>query len=515
MPKVVKRKRHVTTLKRNALVSISSLPTELFALIFYFACRQSKRYPRQRFSQKETHEDEGQELVISHVCQSWRQICIACSDLWSSFNHFPKYAPEHLTHRLTTYLERAQQNTIDLWAHVTTVEVLQHVLHQLEVHSSRWRRVSLCFSPDSPTQGIGSFASALCRRPELPVGQRISYDKLELFDIHHRGPHWCPLEGDESLKYALLDGPIAPKLVSLRMDDGLMRLSRPLRARRTHLSVLQLSAEHTGLYFPWTTFTQIILNAPNLVSLTISGSMFQRSRRRPGEQIATVIAPKLRYFRCADPIVAKFMWHYIRAPQLELLMLKYTVLHHTDTLDFDTLQVADHFPVLRVLGFIECCFDLDEDTNCDTATFLARATQNISHLVIMHQFDSGIRQNESILHQMARIPSLLTLWPLLKTVSCLNESNLPSHRKTASFPDIMDFSKERRRLLGASPKYRMLGNLEQTWKQAKPDPKLWKYIDEEGLLEAMPMSTTPENEHYLPGDADPNWTRDAGFITQY
>lgn len=135
---------------------ILAFPNEITMLIFSLACDQSRHLFRKRSTdfgdsgeQEQRISERAQELTISHVCHAWREVSLGYSMLWSVFNHFPKSSVGHLTDRLTTYLARAQANSMDLWAHVSGLDDLQCLLKILELYSPRWRRISLTFDEHS------------------------------------------------------------------------------------------------------------------------------------------------------------------------------------------------------------------------------------------------------------------------------------------------------------------------------------------------------------------------------
>ncbi|KAF8959709.1 hypothetical protein BDZ97DRAFT_1836557 [Flammula alnicola] len=388
------------------------------------------------------------EVAISHVCRSWRSISIACPELWSTFNH-PSGAVQRQEsiHRLVTYLERSRNKLLNLSFHVSSEgrsvgrPAIANVLET--IIPSRWRQLSISITQTWPANYFFERLESLSA-PNLELLE-ICTSEFNVGRIQRVTYRRCFLRG-------------TPKLISLRMDSRCFISYHP---PITNLTTIQL--ENPSSYpviYTWPSFLALI-GSSTLVNLSLAGNLFGRP--------------------LSDTNVARCMWDFIRAPRLQLLVLKGTPVDQW-TLPHSIVSGANNpplFPSLKVLAIVNC-------KSTHGATYrLAEATKNITRLVVSQE---PLGQ-DSVVEYIIQVQ---ILWPHLKDLTFLNFAEYYFDGLDAS--EALALVERRVEILQTHFTIGILDRHDDWWRQA--DPVSWLRLRQGNFL--RPIVTPEDASDHVP-----------------
>ncbi|KAF8959703.1 hypothetical protein BDZ97DRAFT_1836532, partial [Flammula alnicola] len=440
----------------NRMLPILKLPFELAYMIFKLA-----------YDTSSGGHSIGIEVVVSHVCRSWRSISIACPELWSTFNH-PSCAVhrQESIHRLVTYLERSCNKPLNLSFHVSSEDrsagrpAIANVLEKIILHVSRWRQLSISISNAWPANYLFKQLESLSA-PNLELLE-IYTSEFDLDRIQRVTKRVCFLGG-------------TPKLRSLRMDSGCFiscKLPTTVNIRLITLQLERLSSHR--VIHPWKDFLAL-LSSPDLVNLSLAGNFFAKPNRSPGIQPTKVTATHLTNFRCSDKNVAQHMWNSIRAPRLQLLVLKGA---HFDlsTFPYSIISVNNPplFPSLETLALINC----ESVPRAITVERLTEVTKNITRLVVSQ---NPLGKNNVVDYMIKLIAPPRILWPHLKDLTFINFSEYYFDGLDAS--TALALVKHHLETSKTHCTVRILDRHDDWWRQA--DPESWIHLRQGGFLQRI------------------------------
>ncbi|KAF8959712.1 hypothetical protein BDZ97DRAFT_1922694 [Flammula alnicola] len=328
------------------------------------------------------------------------------------------------------------------------------------LHVSRWRQLSVSITNDWPSN---YFFKRL---------QSLSAPNLEILEIYTSQYTFNPTR--VTYRECFLGG--TPKLTSLRMDS---RCFKSCKLPCTNLTTLQL--ERLSPYrvtHPWTDFLDL-LRSSSLVHLSLSGDFFAKPRRYISP--TKVTATHLRNFRCTDKNVICFMWAFIRAPRLQLLVLKGTPLDLW-AIPYNTISGDNPplFPSLTTLAVINC----QSIPICTVR--LAEVTKNITRLVVSHASQDPLEKNSIVDNMIESIANPQIFWPHLKDLTFLHYSESYFGRLDAS--SALKLVIRHIQVSKAHFTLRILGRHDDWWRVA--DPASWMRLRRGNFLQ---LPVTPGN----------------------
>jgi len=122
---------------------IFELPTEIFYIIFWYACGPSP------FENGAEHLPAYTEVPISHVCRRWRSTSLNYPKLWTTIiydERLPKMRRHQVIDHLKTYIRRAAGHPLDVRFASLQLYDQDNMYLMLELlleNSSTWHRISL------------------------------------------------------------------------------------------------------------------------------------------------------------------------------------------------------------------------------------------------------------------------------------------------------------------------------------------------------------------------------------
>lgn len=432
----------------NKKTPIFSLPNELILLVFkyaYYTCRFEVRDIRNDeedlgWDHCEDDTDTNRticnncrtiETDISHVCHLWRVLSLGYSELWSTFNYrCRQWGYTEL--RLPIYLARSRERPLDIWLdiykqHYPQISVIMSILLP---HAARWRRFSVRL--EGGDSDPNHFFRSL-----IPFDAK----NLETFEITQY--RTSSSNDDWTIHWSRYPGSIfrnrqAPKLTSMRIDLAFSNLCWPAVS---NLTVLQFDSSSNARFSYSMTWRSLfcILQVPTLTSLTLAGCIFASNQL---VTMPAIVAPNLRHLRCIDNEVLTHVWKILKAPLLELLVLKDTNIACwsfplDDSPDSPGLP---YLPSLKTLCLMDC--KASDVPHCaETFSRLAHATRSATNVIF---FSSHMVQYAVGLHEFGDpvtlknilacfLESNVVSWPNLKTLSCTGKFILTSDIEVTQF----------------------------------------------------------------------------------
>ncbi len=377
------------------------LPIELTILIFEEACAELRSSP-----------GINTEVAISHVCRSWRSISLSCPQLWTSFKHDGRALKTPIQRsRVETYIERSQNFDLDFsFEGDEYMDLLEVIQLALVPNAFRLRRLAFCISD------TGEYVLAV-----LELFEFLSMDSLEIFEIQLQGTDWL---GDLKLKTFYFKGH-TPRLKAFRTDIRLLHISPPTVLR--NLTDLQLDAAAPSPSLSWSRFLSFSMDVPTLTTLSVSASIFSNPSHL---DLQAITFPNLRYLRCRDDAIGRFMSHFLRAPLLEQLILHdLHVGRWADTSEKNLVPV-NTFPCIKMVAFININCEAYNDTHNNGETYdnrntplfaLAQATYSASHIIVSHNNATNMDVRIGIARYLADLDQEPMLWQHLEILSCLDK----------------------------------------------------------------------------------------------
>ena len=405
------------TQTENQTSPLLSLPVEIICSIFHWACSEPSP-----FTTSGLGESPRTEIALSHVCHQWRYISLAHPVLWtlycgyvqpgkiaSSTEYSSSKAKKFSFEELDAYLERSSQLPLDLWLDFSDPDRIDYPELALDMitdakHAARWRRVSLRLHEEWALENLLD----PLRKVAAPLLQSF---EVEIITAPITGSTRTPVgffwEDDDDMPVPMdvqLHNPFlgGTRLTHVRIDARVFKSFAPCLANVTTLYI-EGRRTYTAAC-SWSTFLSLIAS-PCLTSLSLFGLIFHPPSANTipllddGERKA-LVRTNLKHLRTMDPIVAKYMWFYLDAPSLELLIFADMFVPFVST-DFATTVAIDpkaygniasrSFPSIQILAFIMV---YTSEESLPFLTFLASATQSTTHLIIIDGSDTtGIYQS--------------------------------------------------------------------------------------------------------------------------
>ncbi|EAU81881.1 hypothetical protein CC1G_06092 [Coprinopsis cinerea okayama7 len=322
------------------------------------------------------------EVVLSHVCYSWRMACLDSSDLWTTFH--ARHPSRSSLARLQAYLTRSGARLIDIaFDFGSSPEPgisSECFISEIVPHRIRWRR--LLISLPNHSEHLASLQSYLTpsHSPNLLsltiLPRRTNTDTLyehpDDLNIHtptnslddefpRKAPFYLCMNGHS----AATCFPLLRHVTDLRLNvtwDGPIDGNGPVQQMH---------------WLSWKTFLQV-LTLPSLVSLSIEGQPYTLPRSAQGtvEKISMPHLKLLRYTASVDSSTFEdLILPNLDAPGLETLTLE-----RMDPPNDPTYWISKSmqpFPSLRTLHLVDF---MDYDRSF--ANSLAFLTSNVGHLVL-------------------------------------------------------------------------------------------------------------------------------------
>ena len=431
---------------------IFELPTEILCIIFWLACGPSP------FENGAEHLSAYTEVPISHVCRRWRSTSLNYPKLWTTIiydRRLPKMRRYQVVDHLKTYIRRAAGHPLDV--RFASLQLYDEdnvylMLESLLENSSTWHRITL-------TLPFYIFEIELIDRlrdAHAPL--------LESYEIEVCGYHPSSyLPSSPPLTTPILS-PGSPRLTHLSFRTLVFPSSIPCSPYLTtiHIEALKYTYARTAFF--------TILRLPSLTNLSV-GRMTFLDLFDATSGIEPIIARELVQFRCSAVAVARCIWAFLRAPKLEVLVLKGIPINSCHfppavAVADSSEGVANTFPSLRTVVVLDCEVQGRMRTN---ARDLANATKSVTNLLISSA-NPSISIFSSILYYHKQG---VQLWPNLEFVA------LNLFETYGFFPSqIMDFLSSRSGLLHPRLKMTLSEDVASTWKDE--DPVSWSTFLESG-----------------------------------
>ncbi len=364
----------------SILSPIFSLPNEVFLLIFkYTQYPSSIRAPGRNaalefcYTQRSAEEHKRTdcraccftEMSISQVCRLWRALSLGCAELWSTYNYIGReWGFSHS--RLPLYLERSRTRLLDLRLHFPENCSHPRILDTAEMlmpHISRWRLLSVHFD---------------CFRHQdfffISIKFHSAANLRTLESCRYRNPaNWQNRNLERSYGLMPMCG-IAPKLTCLRMECS--DIKNTLLLSSHPITVLQLDR---ATDMSWEALKNILrLTTLRSLSLSHADIVNFHTSHQP------IIAPSLRHFRYQHKGTMFCLWRLLKAPLLELLIIK--DLYFDDEWSYfpsmPQENECDNFPSLKTIGLISC--KVTPNVYNSALFTLSLATPNVTHLMIVY-----------------------------------------------------------------------------------------------------------------------------------
>ena len=247
---------------QNSGAYINRIPTEILCQIF----SSCLNIPKLSGDGYYTYEDERPctEVILTHVCQHWRNVAINDPSLWRSFRYkTPRWKRDPIS-RFSSYLQRSYPTTIDLFIHFNfSSHEDMALLSAAVLRVDRWRRVTI-ISEDNKFNW-SPFQQAL-RDIHAPNLEYFSFRPSLFVSGHANGGHVLPASTLEPKIFT--SG--APKLAHIYLDSTVPYFFLPPLSNVTTFS---LDAKYVGpSSVTWSAFLDI-LALPGLANLSIGGEV--------------------------------------------------------------------------------------------------------------------------------------------------------------------------------------------------------------------------------------------------
>ncbi|KAF8903654.1 hypothetical protein CPB84DRAFT_1899735 [Gymnopilus junonius] len=262
------------------------------------------------------------EVVISHMCSSWRAIALEHSILWTSFCYRGSLSPRFPLDRLEAYLKRSGSRTLQLWLEFRGNQRRkpQNMGNEVELldvslsHIARWSRVTILVN-----HGITFDANTW----EALRSPSVSAENLEHFALY-----WVPEEGTFTSSMTtdgLADLEImvggAPKLQSFVTNGRSGAICLPKLESLNNITTLSLEIRF-GDESPMLTchaFVQRFLYLPCLEDVSIVGDIFRLPHST--HNLGLIRMNALRHLRFNSPNMLKLL-PFLQAPLLKALVIR-------------------------------------------------------------------------------------------------------------------------------------------------------------------------------------------------
>jgi hypothetical protein len=383
----------------------SNLPYEICSIIF---CISHADFHRQDVSVGES----PVEILISHVCQHWRNVAISVPSLWSFFRHEIAHMTCESKERLQTYLERSKPCPIDLLFRFKARTWSAHHGTLLEIatgHVDRWRSFRL----DVPNSTYVMLHMQHClRHLTAPHLQHLSIRAAD-----YLGNTEMPMQRTSSSPSIFLGG--TPNLSVLLIDGHDFHPSL-----RTVLTLFVERRQENIYAIPREMFPTL----STLTNLSINDNPYRVSDFRMAH--SRVELKHLRHLRINHAWPIRFILQLIHAPNLETLMLNSVNGSFWPVADYEAID-PEVFPVLRSLFLSH--YEL-------TRSFwrkLCATCSSVTHITIFHLQSSDYSENAEPLSVVEdfRLPNLRLLSLSSNSAqSRVSFSNLTQLGSTPQYP---------------------------------------------------------------------------------
>jgi len=388
-----------------------TLPVEVTLLIFRYLMasggghshRSNKVLAKARSSlsnlnsHRSKHVDFLKEVVLSHVCRYWRSIALDMPTLWTRYRYhsYIFYPPGPSLHRLEAYLERSGDRLLDLrfdfriaqGNHYDCGSRLQ-MIAKIVSHVKRWRRISIITDKNTPILDL------------LDNFKKVRAPNLEHMAMR-MGGYGATSRQIQNLQPVIFKGG-APKLSSITADYLNHLILSPLS------NITTLRIEQPKLQTKWElispeAFISILL-IPSLRNLSLVGDIGVLVYVEDFE--GTIFMLNLKHLRVADCWSMSMILPYLRAPQLETLIIRNWLPEEFHTPDYNYA-----FPSLHTLVFEKPSFSDYENPgswNANILTSLSMLTRHATYIAFSH-FSS--------LERAFLFPGHKTFWPNLHIIN--------------------------------------------------------------------------------------------------
>lgn len=382
-------------------------------MIFEAACIESRSSP-----------STNTEVIISHVCHSWRSISLSCPQLWSTFKHDGWTLEKPIQQsQVNAYIKRSQNQLLDFAFEVDdSMGLFTVAQNDIVPNISRFRRLALCISSQA------EFVVAL-----LELFEFLHMDNLEIFELHLREDADWPSEIEE-VEAFFFKGE-APRLKAIRTISRFLWLFHAAKAleHSTDITDFQLDAIPPFLT-GWNDFSSFFVNASTLTTLSLSGHIF---RARSPNDVQTVYFPSLKYFRCRDDAVAQSISRFLRAPLLEQLILQNLDIGSWAKTSGRAAPPIDVFPRIKVVAFMNC--NIYNSKNSPLSA-LAQATCSATHIMVSHDNVLQLPAKGGIIKYLVRHGRKPVLWENMEVLSSFDQ--FMSKERYSCYLDMMKYRVE-------------------------------------------------------------------------
>lgn len=327
-------------------------------------------------------------------------------NLWSTFAHDDLWGQQIPVDLLSTYLERSRNSPLDLYFRLG------------DGKRDDWMDTVDCIRAAATLSRLRTFSLRIDRRwPALYLFaaiERLAAPRLERFEV------CCPEfdnEANVSRKHHPFFDRGTPKLLSLRMDARSFEYCSPKAWDNMTTVTIQIERDFivpVHQRCPWKAFTALI-QCQHLKHLTLAGAIF--SLPHVSELGQPTVSKNLVHFRCSDVYVNEYMWLLVRAPKLELLIIKgfcITSAKYPPTTE-GIRDDPDLFPSLSTLVLIGSCAGHGAGAT-ETAPNLAKATASTLRLILVQWDNFGVFGNLLGADSPSQGP---LLWPRLEAITFL------------------------------------------------------------------------------------------------
>ena len=288
---------------------MESLPVELLHKIFEPVCSPTGSLL------DELPDEDAARLVaapctLAAVCRDWRDICMRTPQIWS-FIHLNRKSTAADLPYIHRQLERSADVSIDFVLTAVDEVVFQEHLQLLATHARRWRRATITFTAEIPSEVCALFQQPMPRLEQLRL---LSHDGVQSDLLDNS---WDP---ESSKKYLKMTSRLD------HLESHIMIIVPSMQWRS--LRFLNYSLRHSVIEPLWVTLTQ----TPALEELNIFFTRWM-SRRRNSQPLTTPLdlpmLQRLGVFGFLDPSA----WpELLRAPRLETLTVSLESCNHLGAL---------------------------------------------------------------------------------------------------------------------------------------------------------------------------------------
>ncbi|PPR05161.1 hypothetical protein CVT26_012247 [Gymnopilus dilepis] len=404
---------------RNKSLPLLNLPTEVTCAIFYYVSTDPLSIYGKQYLQ-----DGSQlpgEVVVSLVCQRWRAIALAYSQIWSRFRFYGKELTLNLVDRLEAYTERSGTQLLDLWFRLESRQEMRLGVEENKIaekvwglatkHLSRWKRITVI-------DGQGSFFLDSMISAGLENAFAPNLESLATSSPFKRHRAY---EGASLAPTIFKQG--APRLKHVLCDDS-AHLCQPPLENLTTLRVEIGELEDVDA-FPFSGLAFLaLLELPSLENFSVSGVFFRGSHVHD-ERIVTV--KSLKHLRCDLHEDLIQMLPFIRAPNLETLTLQH--IGFRDEFDSHASACLEEPPVFPALRSLSLNFTSAPRTDAGLQYF-AKMTSSITDITFVAR-----RYEDNIFSGIMHSPNINPnwFWTKLKRIT-FNVAKLDKH-----FDDVSRF----------------------------------------------------------------------------